>query len=246
MATTTNYGWTTPDDTALVKDGASAIRTLGTSVDTTTKNLNPQTTLGDIAYRSSTSNVNTRLGIGTTGQILTVASGVPSWATAATPSSGLTLISNTSFSAVSSVSLAANQFTSTYTNYKVIIDITAFSATGTFGARLRAASTDASASYQNTRILGTGTTASSDSPAGTSYSLGSVDSNTNYTAQMTLFKPNVAIKKWAITEYFAYNGNWEAGLIGSRLDVATQYDSITFLNSSGNITGKVYVYGYAI
>lgn len=35
MATTTNYGWTTPDDTSLVKDGASAIRTLGSSVDTT-------------------------------------------------------------------------------------------------------------------------------------------------------------------------------------------------------------------
>ena len=34
MATTTNYGWTTPDDTALVKDGASAIRSLGTSIDT--------------------------------------------------------------------------------------------------------------------------------------------------------------------------------------------------------------------
>jgi hypothetical protein len=33
MATTTNFGWTTPDDTALVKDGASAIRSLGTSVD---------------------------------------------------------------------------------------------------------------------------------------------------------------------------------------------------------------------
>ena len=84
MATTTNYGWTTPDDTALVKDGASAIRTLGTSVDTTTKNLNPETTLGDIAYRSSTSNTNTRLGIGTTGQVLTVAGGVPSWATPTT------------------------------------------------------------------------------------------------------------------------------------------------------------------
>ena len=35
MATTTNYSWTTPDNTAYVKDGASAIRTLGTSVDTT-------------------------------------------------------------------------------------------------------------------------------------------------------------------------------------------------------------------
>jgi len=88
MATTTNYGWTTPDDTALVKDGAAAIRTLGTSIDTTTKNLNPSTTLGDIEYRSSTANTNTRLGIGTTGQILTVAGGVPSWATAAAPSVG--------------------------------------------------------------------------------------------------------------------------------------------------------------
>ena len=85
MATTTNYGWTTPDDTALVKDGASAIRTLGSSVDTTTKALNPSTTLGDIEYRSSTANTNTRLGIGSTGQVLTVASGVPSWATPASP-----------------------------------------------------------------------------------------------------------------------------------------------------------------
>ena len=84
MATTTNYGWTTPDDTALVKDGASAIRTLGTSVDTTTKNLNPSTTLGDIEYRSSTANTNTRLGIGTSGQALTVVAGAPSWAASAT------------------------------------------------------------------------------------------------------------------------------------------------------------------
>jgi hypothetical protein len=35
MATTTNYSWTTPDDTALVKDGASAIRSLGTAIDST-------------------------------------------------------------------------------------------------------------------------------------------------------------------------------------------------------------------
>jgi len=81
MATTTNYGWTTPNDTDLVKDGAAAIRTLGSSVDTTTKALNPSTTLGDIEYRSSTANTNTRLGIGTTGQVLSVVGGVPAWAT---------------------------------------------------------------------------------------------------------------------------------------------------------------------
>jgi hypothetical protein len=89
MATTTNYGWTTPDDTALVKDGAAAIRTLGSSVDTTTKNLNPETTLGDISYRSSSANVNTRLPLGTAGQVLKVNSGAtaPEWATDA---SGMT------------------------------------------------------------------------------------------------------------------------------------------------------------
>jgi hypothetical protein len=94
MATTTNYGWTTPDDTALVKDGAAAIRTLGSSVDTTTKNLNPETTLGDIAYRSSTANTNTRLGIGTSGQVLTVSGGVPAWTTLA---SGATYVGCAAF-----------------------------------------------------------------------------------------------------------------------------------------------------
>jgi len=79
MANTTNYNWETPDDTDLVKDGAAAIRTLGSSIDTTTKALNPSTTLGDIEYRSSTANTNTRLGIGTTGQILSVVAGVPAW-----------------------------------------------------------------------------------------------------------------------------------------------------------------------
>jgi hypothetical protein len=107
MATTTNYSWQTPDDTALVKDGASAIRTLGSSVDTTTKALNPSTTLGDIEYRSSTANTNTRLGIGTSGQVLTVSGGgVPSWATPA-GGGGMTLISDTVASANSSISFSS-------------------------------------------------------------------------------------------------------------------------------------------
>ena len=92
MANTTNYNWETPDDTDLVKDGAAAIRTLGSSIDTTTKNLNPETTTGDIAYRSATANTNTRLAIGTTGQVLTVSGGVPTWATAAGGGSSFTLL----------------------------------------------------------------------------------------------------------------------------------------------------------
>lgn len=44
MATTTNFGWTTPDDTDLVKDGAAAIRTLGSSIDTSLVDLKGGTT----------------------------------------------------------------------------------------------------------------------------------------------------------------------------------------------------------
>lgn len=44
MATTTNFGWETPDDTDLVKDGAAAMRTLGSSIDTSFVDLKGGTT----------------------------------------------------------------------------------------------------------------------------------------------------------------------------------------------------------
>ena len=128
MATTTNYGWTTPDDTALVKDGAAAIRTLGSSVDTTTKALNPSTTLGDIEYRSSTANTNTRLGIGTSGQVLAVnGSGVPAWTT---PSSGSqTLLSTTS---LTGASVTISGISTAYNDLYVLIDNPYLNTAGTY------------------------------------------------------------------------------------------------------------------
>lgn len=120
MPTTTNYGWTTPADTDLVKDGASAIRTLGTAIDTTTKNLNPETTLGDIAYRSSTANTNTRLALGTAGQVLTVNSGAtaPEWTTIA--AGGMTLI-NTGGTTLTGASVSISSIPSTYKNLQLVI-----------------------------------------------------------------------------------------------------------------------------
>lgn len=44
MANTTNFGWETPDDTDLVKDGAAAMRTLGNSIDTSLVDLKGGTT----------------------------------------------------------------------------------------------------------------------------------------------------------------------------------------------------------
>ena len=133
MATTTNYGWTTPDDTALVKDGASAIRTLGSSVDTTTKNLNPETTLGDLAYRSSTANVKTRLGLGTAGQILAVNSGAnaPEWVNAPA-SGGMTLITTTTFD--NSVSTYTYSSLGSYKHLMVVIDAVGMASASSIGS----------------------------------------------------------------------------------------------------------------
>ena len=80
---TTNYGWPMPTSTDLVTDLPADFAAFGQPVDTSLKALNPETTLGDIAYRSATSNVNTRLGIGTAGQVLAVSGGVPAWTTTA-------------------------------------------------------------------------------------------------------------------------------------------------------------------
>jgi hypothetical protein len=54
MATTTNFGWETPDDTDLVKDGAAAMRTLGNSIDTSFVDLKGGTTNQVLAKNSNT------------------------------------------------------------------------------------------------------------------------------------------------------------------------------------------------
>ncbi len=52
MPTTSHFGWTTPADTDLVKDGAAAIRTLGNGIDTSLVDLKGGTT-GQILSKAS-------------------------------------------------------------------------------------------------------------------------------------------------------------------------------------------------
>jgi hypothetical protein len=95
---TTNYGFVLPTSTDLVTDLPADFDVALQGVDTRLKALNPETTLGDIAYRSATANTNTRLPIGTTGQVLAVSGGVPAWTTPSAAGSTYTLISTTSLS----------------------------------------------------------------------------------------------------------------------------------------------------
>lgn len=85
-----------------------------TNLDTTGM-VNPMTTTGDTIYSSSGSTP-ARLGIGSTGQVLTVAGGVPSWATPT--AGGMTLISTTS---LSGASITLSSIPGTYKNLQLVV-----------------------------------------------------------------------------------------------------------------------------
>ena len=67
---TTNYGFVLPTSTDLVTDLPADFDVALQGVDTRLKALQPGTTLGDLMYASATANTNTRLGIGSNGQVL--------------------------------------------------------------------------------------------------------------------------------------------------------------------------------
>ena len=148
MATTTpNFGWSVPTSTDLVKDGATAIETLGDAIDASLVDLkggttgqvlkknsgtdmdfvwgadsagmtNPMTTTGDTIYSSSGSTP-ARLGIGTAGQVLQVNSGAtaPEWTTIST--GGMTLLAS---GTLSGASVVVSGLAGTYRDLRIIIN----------------------------------------------------------------------------------------------------------------------------
>lgn len=75
------------------------------------------TTTGDTYYASAAATP-ARLGIGSTSQVLTVAGGVPTWATPAASGKGLTLLSTTTLSGASTTVSSIDQ---TYTDLRVVV-----------------------------------------------------------------------------------------------------------------------------
>lgn len=122
MATTTNYSWTTPDDTSLVKDGAAAIRSLGSAIDTTVFN-NAGAAIaktivdakGDIIAATAADTV-ARLAVGANDTFLQADSSTATglkWS--AISAGGLTLLSTTTLSGSStSVSITGTGYIGLY------------------------------------------------------------------------------------------------------------------------------------
>jgi len=74
MANTTNFGWETPDDTDLVKDGAAAMRTLGNSIDASFVDLKGGTT-GQYLKKNSNTDLDYVWGDISAGGMTSLASG---------------------------------------------------------------------------------------------------------------------------------------------------------------------------
>jgi hypothetical protein len=74
MANTTNFNWETPDDTDLVKDGALAIRTLGSAIDTSLVDLKGGTT-GQILAKATGTDMDFAWVTNDVGDITEVAAG---------------------------------------------------------------------------------------------------------------------------------------------------------------------------
>jgi hypothetical protein len=125
MAITTNYSWTTPDDTDLVKDGAAAIRTLGTAIDSTVftnaGNAIAKTIVdakGDIIAATAADTVS-RLAVGANGTVLTAASGQATGLEWALPASGgMTLISTTT---LTGASVTLSSIPATYNDLRIVV-----------------------------------------------------------------------------------------------------------------------------
>jgi hypothetical protein len=210
----------------------------------TTGMTNPMTTTGDTIYSSSGSTP-ARLGIGTTGQVLTVAGGVPSWAT---PAGGADYVKITSadFSSQSSITLN-DVFSSTYNNYKFFVTTTA-SPGAALRARWRVSGSDASGSdYEWTRLYTSGSTvgaagASSQTAADIS------DVGEDIALDLTIYRPFLT-EPTLTTGYNLYNAptsGTDHGFYVSAHNQAVSYTGMTFFPSTSTFSGNYALYGLKV
>ena len=242
MATTTNYSWTTPDDTDLVKDGAAAIRTLGSSADTTVKNLNPGTTAGDIDYYTS-GTAKARVGIGTAGQLLTVNAGAtaPEWASPA-PGGGMTLLSTTTLSGATTTISAIS---GSHKDLLLILQGVSNSSGATFAVRVNGITTgtyngiitqgDASPFVEVYRNNQTAMVAN--------VNLSTNTDNSGYLKIYDYASTNAADKYMEFRHFDASARSFQQWDFTSTDTGGSAITSITFLASSGTIAGTVLTYG---
>ena len=241
---TTNYGFVLPTSSDLVTDLPADFDVALQGVDTRLKALQPGTTLGDLAYSSATANTNTRLGVGSTGQVLTVAGGVPSWATPAGSGAYTSLATGT----LSGATVVVSGLSGSYKDLRVIVQ-NYKPATDNDQLAIRFNNDSTASRHRN---LGS-SQSSNGAPASTFIEASNGADNSVVTFNLTDFIiPNYANTTTAkflkgqslVNDYTTTaNGYWYA--IGGWYNQTGAITGITFLNvNGGNFTsGDYIIYG---
>ena len=209
---------------------------------------NVLTTTGDIIYSSSGTTA-ARLGIGSASQVLAVSGGIPAWTTAS--AGGFVFLRRVSFTSVATTTTSFDTvFSSTYKAYKIVVEQIENSS-GTinllFQWRVGSTTQNAASYYANAAgINAAGTTVVLNDAGQTSAKLvemaagGYVNlgeilaTKCDGTSQGPMFNTNF----YSQSRQLAYTG-------GGSYNVAISTDGFILSVSSGNITGKVAVYGLA-
>ena len=157
---------------------------------------------------------------------------------------GLVLLNNTSFSAVSSVSIS-NVFDSTYSNYRIAISLITSSANQTISFRCRENATDKATDY----LGGTFTvsylaaTAATGNNGGTAFLI-ATNMNTDNPSIATLDIYRTATK----CTYSSIGWNGQAATANFQAGQQVNMTNFTgfsfFPSNTGTMTGSVKVYGY--
>jgi hypothetical protein len=270
MATTTpNFGWSVPTSTDLVKDGATAIETLGDSIDASLVDLkggttgqilaknsntdmdftwsaagmtNPMTTTGDTIYSSSGSTP-ARLAIGSTGNVLTVAGGVPTWAAPAGATKEYTLL-NAGGTALTGAGTITVNITA-YDSLLIYMDqASSVSASSVFTMRFNG---DSTTKYTDVFwSLSDATPSVGQQTAGTSAGLGTLGNNAGQ--DITFVMQVDAGKSTGIKPY------WGLGHSGGTAEVSRNVSgyysgtsaitSVSVISGTGNFdSGTIFIYG---
>jgi hypothetical protein len=209
--------------------------------------VNPMTTTGDTIYSSSGSTP-ARLGIGSTGQVLTVAGGVPTWAAGAS-SGSYTLVRSGSFTTATDTGTTFDTcFTTTYKNYVVVINVLGSSGGASTYFQGRNGSTTRTANYFGSSAVwnSSGTASVTSTSAASQFTLGIHGTAAQNLYSMTISNIGTgasSIPFWTGTQMTIQSN--QQGPFGGLVDNGA-VNGFILSASAGTITGTAYVYGLGV
>ena len=266
MPTTSNFGWTTPADTDLVKDGAAAIRTLGNGIDTSLVDLKGGTTGQVLSKASNTdldfswvaqddSNAIQNALLTTTGDTIYASAAstparlgigtagqvltVNSGATApewATPVSGGMTSIASGSLPTGSATLSLTSISGAYNDLQLVILNAGSNSAGTVYFTVNS---DTGSNYGGHYVLGTLTQVTSAANATTGLTMGTANNGFSIMAEFKNYANTTSRKIFNIAAFKSSNASSKmSGWFG--WDSTSAITSIQFVNT-GNFTGGTYI-----